>query len=120
MSKGAESPPFGPLLKKLRERHEQSQDELASRLGCKRTYISQLERSLKIPSNALMARLVEAIGLGSQEAAGLAEAAEISRGSLELPMSMPLEVRRQIFRLIQHKDLTSLGSWSALQRELAL
>lgn len=89
------------------------------RLGCKRTYVSQLERNLKLPSRTQLEHLIAALELGYAEANSLIEAATLSRNSLEFPADMPLPVKRQLMRLIRHKDPTSLGSWSALQRELA-
>lgn len=114
-----ESLPFGPLLGVLRRRHGQSQDDLASHLGCKRTYVSQLERNLKIPSNSHLNRLILALALLDKEAEELTVAAEISRGTLDLPVEMPLSVRRQLVRLIRHRGSPSLGSWAALERDLA-
>lgn len=120
MSRIVQPLPFGPLLGQIRRHHELSQDELANQLGCRRTYISQLERNLKIPSNTHLNHLIETLRLAPNEANELIEAASISRGTLEIPEGMPLEVKRQLVRLIQkHKDLTSLRSWSALVRELA-
>lgn len=119
MTRTIESAPFGPLLGQLRKRHGLSQDKLAYHLGCKRTYVSQLERNLKIPSRNHLDRLIEAMRLANDEADALIEAADISRDSIDLPLEMPLQVRRQLVRLIQHKDLTSLGSWSALEKDLA-
>jgi transcriptional regulator with XRE-family HTH domain len=119
MPRTAEPIPFGPLLGQLRRRHGLSQEDLADQLGCKRTYISQLERNLKIPSTVHLQRLAHALTLASHEAEALVEAASISRDTLELPSTMPLKVRQQLVRLIRHGNLTSLGSWSALEQALA-
>jgi transcriptional regulator with XRE-family HTH domain len=110
---------FGPLLGRMRRQRGLRQDDLAMRLGCKRTYVSQLERNLKLPSRTQLEHLIAALELGYAEANSLIEAATLSRNSLEFPADMPLPVKRQLMRLIRHKDPTSLGSWSALQRELA-
>jgi len=110
---------FGPLLAQLRRRHGLSQKDLATHLGCKRTYISQLERNLKIPSDSHLNRLVLALTLTQSDTEDLTEAAKIGRGSIDFPLGMPLRVKQQLLRLIQYGDLSSLGSWAALEMELA-
>jgi hypothetical protein len=49
----------------------------------------------------------------------LIEAAKIGRGTIDFPVGMPFHVKQLLVRLVQYRDLPSLGSWSALEMELA-
>lgn len=46
----------------LRQKRGVSQEELGFRCGIHRTYVSQLERSLKSPTVDVLARLADALG----------------------------------------------------------
>ncbi|MFI5277374.1 MAG: helix-turn-helix domain-containing protein [Ktedonobacterales bacterium] len=63
---------FGPFLKRLRMRRGLSQERLAERLGCDRTYIWRLEHSRNHPSRIFLHDLEQTIVLTAQEAAALA------------------------------------------------
>jgi len=58
---------FGDLLRFLRERAELSQRELALQVGYHYSYLSRLEKNVRVPDPAtLMARFVPALGLDSE------------------------------------------------------
>ncbi len=58
---------FGDLLRFLRERAELSQRELALQVGYHYSYLSRLEKNVRIPDpSTLMARFVPALGLDSE------------------------------------------------------
>ena len=111
--------PFGDLLGRMRRARRLSQEDVALKMGCARTFISQLERNIKKPNSAQLIRLACALGLSGEESAALTEAATICNGILPLPDSMPLPVRQELLRLTRFHEEPSLGSWAALKRALA-
>ncbi len=111
--------PFGSQLSELRKRCGLSQEGFANQLGCKRTYVSQLERSLKMPSDKRLSQLIRVLKPTLSEAGQPVQAA-IRRGPIPLPDEMPLQVRQQLVRLIQHKDLSDLASWSLLRQKRSM
>lgn len=50
---------FGEKLRKLREQHAMTQDELGCKLGVSRVFVSKLERRVKKPSTTLLIKLSE-------------------------------------------------------------
>src|SRR5262245_48845335 len=57
-------PTFGKLLRYLRERAHMTQFELAAQVGYHHSYISYLEKDLRLPDeSALLARFVPALGV---------------------------------------------------------
>lgn len=58
---------LGTILYELRIKHEYSQEELANLSEVDRSYISEIERGLKIPSLAIISRLCETLGLKTWE-----------------------------------------------------
>lgn len=112
---------FGSLLSLFRRRKELRQKDLADRLGCKRTFISQMEREVKgVPTLALLNRLIAALELNEREAGALIEAAELTNPVVRLPAKMPLSVRKQFIRLARCEGDPSIESWAAFEEELAL
>ena len=53
----------GRKIKKLRTDQKLSQAELAKRIGCTNSHISDLERNVNYPSAQLLVRLAEALGV---------------------------------------------------------
>jgi transcriptional regulator with XRE-family HTH domain len=112
---------FGPLLAKLRRQKELRQQDLADRLGCKRTFVSQMEREVKgAPTLPLLSRLAAAMELNEQEASALFEAAELTNRVVRLPEKMPLSVRQEFIRLARCEGSPSSRSWAMLKEKLAL
>jgi transcriptional regulator with XRE-family HTH domain len=54
---------FGIVLRRLREKHGDSQDSFAHRTGYHRNYIGQLERGEKSPSLSALFALAEECGM---------------------------------------------------------
>ncbi|MEA2336347.1 MAG: Helix-turn-helix domain [Thermoanaerobaculia bacterium] len=52
---------FGARLRELREQRGESQRSLASLMGMKHPYISEMERGLKVPTLTTMIRLAVAL-----------------------------------------------------------
>ena len=57
-------------VRQLRQERGLSQEELADRAGCHRTYVGMLERSLGNPSLAVLASLADALGVALGELVG--------------------------------------------------
>ncbi|NYH23825.1 transcriptional regulator with XRE-family HTH domain [Paraburkholderia bryophila] len=96
-----------------------NQMDVAHRLGCSRAFVSQLERGLKAPGPKLLDRLSIALGLPVRESVQLSEMAALSRGSIPIPSSMPLSVRRKIFHLCRVDRAPSTEDWTKLEDCLA-
>ncbi len=60
---------FGPFLQRLRRRRGLSQETLANRLGCHRTYVWRLEHGRNHPSRLLLHSLGLAYTLTAEEVA---------------------------------------------------
>lgn len=60
-------------IRSLREARNLSQEELAFRCGIHRTYVSQLERSLKSPTVDILERIAAALGESSSKLLARAE-----------------------------------------------
>ena len=58
---------FGKVLRRLRERHAWTQDELAERTDSSQNYISHLEGGLKGPSLVRVFELARALGVSPGE-----------------------------------------------------
>lgn len=111
---------FGPCLTKLRQQKQLRQQDLADRLGCRRAFVSQLEREVKgAPTLPLLWRLVTALNLDEQEAKALFAAAELTNRVVRLPATMPLSVRQEFIRLARCEGNPSLQSWASLKEELS-
>lgn len=111
---------FGPFLTKLRQQKQLRQQDLADRLGCRRAFVSQLEREVKgAPTLPLLRRLVNALDLSEQEAKALFAAAELTNRVVRLPATMPLSVRQEFIRLARCEGNPSLQSWAGLREELS-
>lgn len=110
---------FGAMLGRMRRERSLSQADVALKMGCARTFISQLERNVKKPNSSQLVRLAAALELSGDESGALTEAATICNGILPLPDSMPLPVRQELLRLTRVHEEASLGSWAALRRALA-
>jgi len=54
-------PALGKIISDLRKKAGISQEELAYRASIHRTYVSQLERGLKSPTIAILAKLAKAL-----------------------------------------------------------
>lgn len=65
---------FGEVLRELRRAHRLSQEKLAERSDCHRTYISLLERGEASPTLDLLIRLAEALGMTVTELVAAFEA----------------------------------------------
>lgn len=64
---------IGTVLYELRIKHEYSQEELANLSEVDRSYISEIERGLKVPSLTIISRLCETLGLKTWEFIKMAE-----------------------------------------------
>ncbi len=63
---------FGPLLKQLRLSHRVTLRGIASKAGVSSTYISELERGVKVaPSKEVLDKIVKAMNLDRDEASQL-------------------------------------------------
>jgi transcriptional regulator with XRE-family HTH domain len=58
---------FGGELRKAREAVGWTQEELASKAGVHRTYVSLLERDKKSPTLSMLLRLCQALGVSASE-----------------------------------------------------
>ncbi len=58
---------FGQIVQKLRKEKKLTQEELAFRSGLDRTYISLIERGLRIPTLRTFFKLSEALGIEPEE-----------------------------------------------------
>ena len=56
---------LGRVIRKAREAAGLTQEELAAQAGIHRTYVSLLERDLKSPTVAVLARIAGAIGVSA-------------------------------------------------------
>jgi transcriptional regulator with XRE-family HTH domain len=111
---------FGPLLTKLRRQKALRQQDLADRLGCKRTFVSQMEREVRgTPTPALLNRLAAALQLNQQETSALIEAVALTNCTVRLPEKMPLSVRQEFIRLARCDGDPSSSSWAILKEKLA-
>lgn len=70
-------------IRSLRESRNLSQEELAFRCGIHRTYVSQLERSLKSPTVDVLERIAAALGESSSKLLARAEKRSLKGGSNE-------------------------------------
>jgi len=70
---------LGPAVRKRRERLGLSQEDLASRSGLDRTYVSGIERGVRNPTLKILIRLATALELNLSELVSLAEGAAFSR-----------------------------------------
>jgi transcriptional regulator with XRE-family HTH domain len=111
--------PFGLYLAGLRRRQGLRQGDLARAIDCTRGFISLMELGQKLPSQKIMAAIMGALDLSAPEIEELKESVLISRGSLEFPAEMPLAFRRALCRYFKGHEVSSLGSWPTLARELA-
>lgn len=64
---------FGRVVRERRERAGISQEELATRSGLHRTYVSMIERGVRTASIEVVRRLAEALGVSMAELIGEAE-----------------------------------------------
>lgn len=110
---------IGHLLSQFRRQRNLSQEELARRLGVSRAFVSQVEAGKKNISRTKLPHLALVLELSSAESNTLFEVVDLSRGTLNLPETMPFTVRREFLRLIQCNGEPSLGSWAVLERKLA-
>ncbi|WP_066837191.1 helix-turn-helix domain-containing protein [Rufibacter ruber] len=58
---------FGEVMRELRKGKGLSQEELAFRCGLDRTYISLLERGLRVPTIVTLFKVSEALGIRPEE-----------------------------------------------------
>lgn len=58
---------IGTILYELRIKHEYSQEELANLSDVDRSYISEIERGLKVPSIVVISKLCKILGLKTWE-----------------------------------------------------
>src|SRR5579871_2153913 len=70
---------FNQLIRKWRERSGRTQHQMALDLGYTDGYVAQLERALKLPSDDLVMRLIQVLGLNGEEKADLREAINAAR-----------------------------------------
>ncbi len=61
------TPLFVKKMKKLRKQQKVSQDELAFRAGLHRTYISMIERGVRIPTLDVCDKIAKALGTSVKE-----------------------------------------------------
>ena len=84
--------PFATTLRRIRIEHGLRQADLASRIGCEKSYISALEIGLKgVPKERFLQRVVGALPLTEAEASELAAAASAAERKLLLELSAPAE-----------------------------
>jgi transcriptional regulator with XRE-family HTH domain len=60
-------PPFGPVLRQLRQEKNMSQEELADSVNVSPSYISRMESDLKKPSLEMVFRLAGALNIYPHE-----------------------------------------------------
>ncbi len=58
---------FGATLRRIREKNELSQEELAHKCDLDRTFISLLERGLRQPSLSTVFKVAAHLGISAQE-----------------------------------------------------
>lgn len=111
--------PFGTYLAALRNGRGLRQGDLAESIACTRGFVSLMELGQKLPSPKIMTAIIEALSLSPAEVEELNDAVLISRGALEFPPEMPLPVRHALCQYFKGREVSSLGSWKTLARELA-
>jgi len=75
---------FGLAVRRLRNGHGLSQEELAHRIGMHRTYLGGIERGERNPSLRNILRLADALGTSAAELFALSEQI-VHRASESLP-----------------------------------
>lgn len=88
--------PFSRTLETLRRNKGFSQTDLASMAGVRANYISTLENSRKLPSEALLEKIIDCLRLNQNETEQLKHDFEISRFSLKAP----IKASREEFELL--------------------
>jgi len=84
--------PFATTLRRIRIEHGLRQADLASRIGCEKSYISAIEIGLKgVPKKQFLHRVVGALSLTEVEAGELVAAASVAERKLILELSAPAE-----------------------------
>lgn len=73
-------PPFGPVLRRVRQDKGMSQEELAARLDVSPSYISRMESDIKKPSLEMVFRLAGVLGLAPYELIKAMEGGDIPSG----------------------------------------
>jgi len=77
--------PFSKTLETLRRDKGLSQTDLASMVGVRANYISTLENSRKLPSEALLEKIIGCLRLNQNDTERLKSDLELSRFSLRAP-----------------------------------
>lgn len=85
--------PFATTLRRIRIAHELRQADLASRIGCEKSYVSALEIGLKgPPRQEFVRRLFEALPLTRAEIGELTTATTVSQRKLVLELDASAEL----------------------------
>ena len=83
--------PFSKTLETLRRNRDLSQTDLASMVGVRANYISTLENSRKLPSEALLEKIIDCLRLNQNDTERLKNDLELSRFSLKAPINASRE-----------------------------
>ncbi len=111
--------PFSVALRQLRAEYEIAQGEFAARLGFRQTYISQLERGIKLPKDGgLVRKIVEVLRLPPEEEATLWQAFNSSRRFDVPPPDAPAAAYRYCAQLFEALPALSSADFKALSTAL--
>jgi transcriptional regulator with XRE-family HTH domain len=113
--------PLADLLRRIRLARALRQEELASLVGCERSYLSALENDLHLtPPLRLVERVARALNLDPAEEANLYAAAERSKRKHVISADLPPAAFELANELLGQLDRLTEAQIEALRKVLAL